>query len=473
MYKRSVFFKIIIFVTLTSVLKAQPIQSKIETAYRAFKLQPNLRHAMVSLSVVDGKTGARVFVDNEDIGLATASTLKTMTSAAAFHVLGPDHRYTTSLLYNGNLGSQGVLQGDIIIKGSGDPSLGSDRFEETKEQVVLNKWVKAIKAAGITTIDGSIIGDDQLFGGQSAGARWIWQDMGSYYGAGVSGLNWRENAFELILRSGGGIGKPTRLLGTQPDVSYLKIVNESFTGATGSGDKVYPYSVPYANLVYLRGTYGLGYTKNIQLSLPDAAFDAALRLQLALESAGIRVLKGSVSAESLRISGREVSSGKLIMEHQSPKLTELVYWFNQKSINLYGESLLKTMAVKWGVKTDLSDAADKLCDFWFAKLSLPKGAMRIYDGSGLSPENRVTSLAMAQVLASAVSEPWFDKYYNSFPVYNGMKMKSGTISGVLAYTGYHTRPNGQKLVFSLLVNNYSGSAQAMRQQMFSLLNALK
>jgi len=467
------FWLILIVFSLTTQSYAQSLEQKINIAYQQFESNPNLKYGTASLTVLDAKTGSVIFSKNGNTGLATASTLKTITSAAAFYLLGADYTYQTELYYTGQV-VDGILNGDIVIKGSGDPSLGSDRFEQTKESLLLTQWTHAIVNAGIKKINGSIIGDDLLYGGQKAGPRWIWQDLGSYYGAGISGLNWRENLVDVHILPGRQVGAVTTLQSTVPNVSYLKIVNESTTGSPGSGDKVYPYSAPYSSLIYLRGTYGIDLKKPIQIALPDAAYDAALRLQLNLERQGVSVRQPATSGKLLKLSGKEVpSAGRTLFVHQSPTLKDLVYWFNQKSINLYGEALLKTIAQQKGSVLDTDDAADTMRDFWVNKLGLEKGSMRIFDGSGLSPENRVTTMAMAKILTSIKRESWFSDYYKSIPVYNGMKMKSGTIGGVLGYTGYQKASNGTELVFSLLVNNYEGTAYNMRQQMFRLLNALK
>src|SRR3546814_7029538 len=107
-----------------------------------------------------------------------------------------------------------------------------------------------------------------------------------------------------------------------------------------------------------------------------------------------------------------------------------------------------------------------LQDFWSTKLDLPASALKLMDGSGLSPENRITTNALARILTSVKSEPWFASFFESLPTYNSMKMKSGTIGGVLGYAGYQTNQDGTPLVFSLLVNNYNGSATPMRRRMF-------
>src|SRR5690606_37729318 len=142
-------------------------------------------------------------------------------------------------------------------KGSGDPTLGSDRFKQSHAEVLLSRWVASIKAKGIKKIEGRIIGDDLLFKGQQAPGGWTWIDMGNYYGAGVSSLNWRENTFNVVLTAGSKEGEAVKLVRTEPDVSYLTVLNEVKTGKAGSGDQVYGYSAPYSSIIHLRGTYGI------------------------------------------------------------------------------------------------------------------------------------------------------------------------------------------------------------------------
>src|SRR5690606_39401623 len=106
--------------------------------------------------------------------------------------------------------------------GSGDPSLGSDRFPQTTDTALLTAWVKAIRAAGIRKIEGRIIADDRLYDGQTAPRGWTWQDMGNYYGAGVSALNWRENAVGIHIAAGASPQAPTRVTNPTADLSYLQ-----------------------------------------------------------------------------------------------------------------------------------------------------------------------------------------------------------------------------------------------------------
>jgi len=453
---------------------AQPLAQKIATAFRTFESHQSLANGMASFLVLNANSGQVIFAKNEKLGMAPASTLKTVTSTAAFQVLGTDFTFETTLSYTGQIDASGTLKGDIVIRGTGDPSLGSDRFPQTTDTTLLSTWIQAIKAAGIREIDGSIIADDRLYDGQTAPRGWTWQDMGNYYGAGISSLNWRENSVGVNFIPGSTPGAATSIGSTTADISYLQLVNETTTGTRGTGDRVYAFAAPYSSRIYLRGSYGIDLKKTVYLSVPDGAYDAAHQLHRALEQADIPQTHTPTTAHLLLLAGSEVPSGGITLyTHRSPALSKLIHWFNQKSINLYGEALLKAMAYKLEAKTDTRDAAELLQKFWTAKIGVPEGELRIMDGSGLSPENRVTTNVLARILLAAKKEPWFASFFESLPVYNGMKMKSGTIGGVLGYVGYQTTKDGTPLVFALLVNNYQGTATPMRQQMFRLLDNLK
>ncbi|WP_257666092.1 D-alanyl-D-alanine carboxypeptidase/D-alanyl-D-alanine endopeptidase [Parapedobacter tibetensis] len=465
---------ILAILCLVSPASAQPISQKIATAFSTLESHESLANGMAAITVINANTGEVVFSKNDKLGMAPASTLKTVTASAAYHILGAEYSFETTLSYTGKIDATGTLNGDIVIRGSGDPSLGSDRFPQTTDTALLAAWVQAIRAAGIRKIEGTVVGDDRLYSGQTAPRGWTWQDMGNYYGAGVSALNWRENSVGVNFIPGRASDASTSIANTTADISYLQLVNETVTGNRGTGDNVYAFAAPYSSRIYLRGTYGIDLKKTIYLSIPDGAYDAAYQLHHALEQAHISQMGTPTTTHLLLLAGSEVPNGGTILHtHRSPTLSELVYWFNQKSVNLYGEALLKAIAFQMEGKTDTRDGAEKLRDFWAGKLGIAPGELKIFDGSGLSPENRITTNALARIMASLRREPWFASFHESLPTYNGMKMKSGTIGGVLGYTGYHTAKDGTPLVFALLVNNYQGSAQSMRKRMFRLLDTLK
>jgi D-alanyl-D-alanine carboxypeptidase/D-alanyl-D-alanine-endopeptidase (penicillin-binding protein 4) len=463
------FFCLFVFQTFS-----QALTKKVEKAYSVLKNDVQLKYASISLTVLNAETAEIVFSDNGNTGLAPASTLKTVTSAAAYHLLGPEHTWNTTLSYSGSINADGVLNGDLIITGGGDPSLGSWRYSDTKQEAVFTRWVQAIRASGIKRVNGRLIADDSLFGTQTLPSGWIWQDIGNYYGAGPNSLTWRENQFDLIFRPGVNPGDPVTLIKTVPEMTYLKIVNEVKTGRTGSGDNVYAYSAPYSNLIYLRGTYGQDLKKTISASVPDPAFELAYRLQDTLKGLGIQLSSGPVTGRQLSADKQTfLPAVKVISVHTSPTLSQIIYWFNQKSINLYGEHLVKSLALKSGKEAETSEGVEAVKELWQNKLGIDENALNVYDGSGLSPANRVTTLAMARILLFARKEPWFKSYFDSFPVYNDMKMKSGSINDVMAYAGYETSASGMPLVFSIIINNYNGSSSVLRQKLFRVLDVLK
>lgn len=468
------FILAILISSLSLVGSAQTLNQKIGKAFKELENDPNLKNGIVSLAVIDPKTGEIVFAKNEKIGLAPASTLKAITAATAYSILGSSFTYDTDLSYTGEIDENGTLHGDIILKGSGDPTLGSDRYKQSNPDVLLQRWTAAIKSKGIKKIAGRIIGDDLLFNGQQAPGGWTWMDLGNYYGAGVSSLNWRENTFNVVLSSGAKVGDPVKFLRTEPDVSYLQILNEVKTGKPGSGDQVYAYSAPYSSVIHLRGTYAIDLNKKINVSLPNGAQDLVFSLRQSLEEQDVSVDNEAVTAHLLSHSGTQLPmQASLLDRYTSPTLSQITYWFHRKSINLYGEALLKAVAIKENQDPATDEISKWEEKYWEGKLGIQPGELRIKDGSGLSPETRVTTLAMTKILNYANTQPWFASFQESLPINNGMKMKSGTIGGVLAYAGYHTSSMGKPLVFSLIINNYTGSAPSMRQKMFKMLNSLK
>ncbi len=457
--------------TVTTPLFAQDLRSKIQDAFTQFQNQESLRNGLSSLIVFDGKTGQTVFAANENIGLATASTMKVITSATALDFLGKNYQFKTTLYYTGEIDENGVLNGNIIVTGTGDPTLGSPRYPETQATTILNKWLAAIQNAGIKSINGAIIADDRLYNGNQLPGGWIWTDMGNYYGAGISSLNWCENAFGLNFSPSNKVGAKAEILSYTTRVPYLEIINETTTGKAGSGDNVYAYAAPYSTKIFVRGSYGQDLKKTIELSSPDPAYDLAYQLNEVLNNNGI--VASELPATGTKMDSVDVSKKQTLDIHLSPTLDKIVYWFNQKSINLYGEALLKAIAYTTAGKTGTDDGAYYIQKYWNAKLGIKSSELNSMDGSGLSPQNRVTTSAMNKIMQYAQKQNWYPAFYESLPTYNNMKMKSGTIGGVLGYTGVHTNKTGQSFTYTLLVNNYSGSASSMRQQMFKLLDVLK
>ncbi|RZA04109.1 MAG: D-alanyl-D-alanine carboxypeptidase/D-alanyl-D-alanine-endopeptidase [Sphingobacteriaceae bacterium] len=460
------------FLLVSAYADAQPLKQKLTTAFNRLQADAQCKYASVSLTVLDAKTGEQVFAGNPNMGLAPGSTLKTVTTITAFNVLGADYKYQTQFGYKGTI-TDGTLNGDIIIRGGGDPTLGSSRWETTKENYVLNQMVAAIRKAGIKKINGRIIGDDSAYGTQAIPDGWIVQDLGTYYGAGVNALCWRENQFDINLKTG-GVGTPIAIAGTTPNTPYLTYKSELINAPAGTGDNAYPYlPVSSTNLMYLRGTFAVDQPKkSVGAALPDPAYDAAYRLADTLKRLGFEVTGQPESTVTLVAKAQATPAiATNLTTLLSPDLSKIVYWTNRKSINLYAEELLKSIAVKSGKEATTLNGVDALQSFWKAK-GIDPNSMDIADGCGLSPANKITTQTIATILQSAKKEAWFNDFYESLPIYNDMHMKSGSIHNVQAYAGYHTA-NGRQLCFSIIVSNYNGSTRAIKDKMFRVLDELK
>lgn len=459
-------FPLLIFILAAN---GQPAAEKIRTAYAKFENDSQLTNAIASLYVIDAKTGEVVFEKNAAIGLPTASTLKIITAASAYELLGTGFRYRTKVFYTGTI-EKNKLKGDLVLKGSGDPTFGSWRYDATKRQAVLNALAEQLKQKGIRGIEGSVVIDESDFSYQPAPGGWIWDDMGNYYGAGAWGMNWNENQYDLILKPGKKTGDPTAIVRTDPDAGYF-LFNGIRTGAKGSGDNGYIYLAPYQVSGFTEGT----------IPLQDAAFTISGSLSHPAVVMGKEItnllLKNHITvSKPLKIVTAASSPMQATMHplytFNSPELDSIIYWFLQKSINLYGEALAKTIAFQKTGIGSTDNAVQIIRDFWTGK-GIPASELHIVDGSGLSPLNRVTTRAQVAVLRAAREEPWFRGYYEALPEYNGMKMKSGTINGTKGFCGYQRSKDGRDFIFSFLVNNFHGSSSSVVNKMYKVLDQLK
>jgi D-alanyl-D-alanine carboxypeptidase/D-alanyl-D-alanine-endopeptidase (penicillin-binding protein 4) len=446
---------------------AQTVAQKLAEAFRDFEADPQMKSGIASLYVIDAATGKVVFEKNGLTGLAPASTQKIITSATAYMALGKDFRYRTELAVDGPV-EGGKLKGSIYILPSGDPTLGSWRWNETKEAAVLRRMKESIRKAGINQYS-TLVVDEEGWNYEIIPDGWIWQDIGNYYGAGAGALNWRENQYDLILRSGNNLGDPVTVAGTQPKLYNYNIVSHATSAAKGSGDNAYIYFPQNSGTGVVRGTIPVEESRFvISGAMPSSRDQLVLTLADSLSKSGIR----STAPTGLVKPQINKSRMKIIHTEQSPPLDSIVYWFNRRSINLYGEALLKTIAFQKTKKADADKGVDIVQDTWKERGIAPT-ELNMVDGSGLSPLNRVTTHAQATILLHARNTPWFSGFYLSLPEYNGMKMKSGTIRGAKGYTGYHRSASGTEYVFSFLVNNYNGTASGIVQKMYRVLDVLK
>lgn len=456
-----------------SVSYAQEAGARLSAAFTAFEGDAQFKHALISLYVVDSKTGKPVFEKNTQIGLAPASCLKVVTSATAFELLGKDYRYKTDFGFDGVIDAD-MLKGNLFLIPSGDPTLGSWRWESSKIETLQNKFLAALNAENIRTISGDFIIDDSRWETQATPNGWTWEDIGNYYGAGARGLNWHENQYDLFLKSGKNIGDSVDIIETKPVLRIVAMLNELKTGSKGSGDNSIIYLPENGSVAFLRGTIPAGNDRfKISGSLPNPKKTFKYSILNFLFKKDIEMDNWFITERSVIKKPESLSSkAKTIVTHYSPTLDSINYWFMQKSVNLYGEALVKTIAYEKTNFGATDTGLNIIKDFW-SKKEIDKSALNIKDGSGLSPANRLTGHALVTILQYARQQNWYPSFYNALPELNGIKMKSGYIGGVRSYTGYIKSKSGTEYTFSFIINNFEGSPGSVREKMWKILDILK
>jgi D-alanyl-D-alanine carboxypeptidase/D-alanyl-D-alanine-endopeptidase (penicillin-binding protein 4) len=459
------------FCFLHFALSAQTVQQKLQTAYLQFEADSQLRHAIGSLYVINAKTGEIIFDKNSQIGLAGASTQKIITAATAFELLGKDYRYATSVGHTGSIKNK-ILDGSIYIKGSVDPTLGSWRWGATNEDSVISRIIEAIKKLGITNYK-SIVVDAADMEDESIPDGWMWQDIGNYYGAGAAMINWRENQYDLVLKSGAIRDEKVNIVETKPKLYGVSLISYLKTAPKGTGDNAYIYLPIGSSTGVVRGTIPVGQDRFvISGAMPSGRNQFLLTLIDSLDKNGIKNQSG---IETINQSAWQKFSPdwiKQFHEELSPSLDSIIYWFLKRSVNLYGEALVKTFAYVKNKYGDTDSGVAIIKDFWKQK-GLDPEEINIKDGSGLSPQNRITTHAQVEILKYAKQQSWFPYFFNALPEFNNMKMKSGTINDVKGFCGYHTSGDGNEYIFSFLINNYSGRSSAVVNKMYKVLDVLK
>jgi D-alanyl-D-alanine carboxypeptidase/D-alanyl-D-alanine-endopeptidase (penicillin-binding protein 4) len=345
--------------------------------------------------------------------------------------------------------------------------LGSWRYDQTKEENVINDLKNAVARLGIHEINGHVYADESLWDAEATPNGWVWQDIGNYYGAGARALNWRENQYDLYLKSGNNIGDPVEIAGTRPAfVEGLNLKSKVTSAAKGTGDNNYIYMPLNDQYGYVRGTTPVNENRfTIAGAMPHPAVQLALTLEAALKNESVEKAAADYRPAS------NTANAKVFYTYSSPVLDSIIFHFLRRSINLYGEALIKTMAYNFTKIGNTDSGVNVIQNFWKDK-GIEPYAINIVDGSGLSPSNRVTTKALVTVMEYARKQKWFPSFYDALPTISGIKMKSGSINGVISYTGYIKGKDNNQYTFSFVINNYDGSGNEVRKKMWKLLGIL-
>ena len=461
---------------------SQPLTEILSNAISQLQKDEQFKHAIISMYVVESKSGTLVYDKNSQLGLAPASCQKLVISASAFELLGKHFSYKTSIYLDtihNDPGRSAKYNGLLIIRGSGDPTLGSWRYPSANPEIILEKWCKAIRELGLIALDGSVLAEDADRPGESNNVPdgYIWQDIGNYYATTASLLNWKENQYDIRFRSGSP-GTNTTIISIDPPLTGLKFNNEVISGENGSGDNAYIYCAPYSGMAFIKGTippYKTAFT--ISGSMPDPVAVLDSEFNDALARYNVPLTNGIQHFFSLSKWKYNADYDRYAIElpgtaHYSPELDSINYWFLKKSVNLYGESLVKTIGKQKTNSFSTAAGLEQIKKYWKER-GIEPSALHIIDGCGLSPANRVTTSAMVSIIQFASRQDWFPSFYEALPEINGLKMKDGYIGGVRSFTGYVKNKNGREYSFSFIVNNFDGSAATVREKMWKVLDILK
>jgi len=350
----------------------------------------------------------------------------------------------------------------------------------------LDIFRQKVSAAGIKKINGNVIGDASIFSSNTVPKKWIWEDIGNYYGAGSCGLNLHENQYNIQFKVGATEGAATEIDIIYPDLSDVEFINEVKTGSKASGDQAYVYAAPFSDKIYVRGTVPAGNRDfTIKGSVPDPARFAANNFKKELEKSGI-----SVSGSSISQYEKNNKSRTEIYNHPSPRLADLIFWANKKSINLYCEAILKMIGLKLYNAGSTHNGIKGVTQYWKNR-GVDLDGFYIHDGSGLSPDNAVSTYQLAKILQKTVKEAHYETFNKSLSfagdpndrgslrgqltgtkAAGNLRAKSGYISRVRSYSGYVQNSCGELLSFSMIVNNYNCSNSKMRTKMMAVLRTL-
>jgi D-alanyl-D-alanine carboxypeptidase/D-alanyl-D-alanine-endopeptidase (penicillin-binding protein 4) len=400
-----------------------------------------------------------------------ASNMKIVTLSATAERLGWDFRYETQLRAAGPI-DDGTLAGDLLVVGSGDPSIGGRDRPPTR---VFDTWADELKAKGLRRIDGRVVGDDHSFDNERLGAGWTWDDLDAGYSAGVSALQFNENSVRATIAPGIAAGDEA-IVTVDPPGSGLTIDNRVVTGAAAATMSVSTRRLAGSTRLELRGTMPLGHAPDVQtLSVDNPTQFFATVLRSTLIAHGIDVRGPAVDIDDVSDAPRRDATSVLIT-YQSPTLAALATTLMKVSQNLYAETFLKTIGARAGTPTFAGGRA--VARATLEPWGVSDGGLIMRDGSGLSRYNYVSPETLVTILTHVDRDARLrDPFESALPVGGRdgtlarrlagtaadgkVHAKTGSISNARALSGFVTTADGERLVFSILTNSFEVPANVV------------
>lgn len=438
--------------------------------------------------------------------LVPASNVKLITTGLALKNLGPDFRFETTLAYTGQI-KDSTLVGDLYIVGGGDPTTGSVSESAEKIAVTFGKWESILRKAGINRIEGRIVADPRYFDDQTAeNLSWSYDDIGTYYGAGPTGLNFFENAQTFYVTPGAAVGAKPYVRPRYPDTPWMDITVSATTSKARTSNDLYYVTSDFTPTGEVRGKFPIdrrGYT--LECSNRYGAYTCASYFYKYLVSKKISVTNGYADidryghirnfsvTQGIPVSAVPLKKLTRIGVTTSPKLSDIVSDTNHASDNFYAETLLHMLGKKY-CNSAIYDSCRVAVDNLLADMGLSTAnSCQIYDGSGLGRKSYVSPEFFVSFLRKMARTKVFEPYLASLPqpgskgtlemilrespdsMKGRIHAKTGSMNGVRCVSGYIEASDGnpeKMIVFSLLMNNFTASTPVMTRIVEDILASL-
>lgn len=478
----------------SSRVSAQPSPNMLGDTIDSILDDPAFKGSIWGVSITDLSTGERLYARNADKNFIPASNVKLYTVAAALDQLGPDYRYQTRVYVDGPV-EDGVLRGNVIVRGAGDPSLGG--YDAPDPLETFRNWADSLKALGVRRIEGDIIGDDDIFSDERLGAGWTWDDLQYSYASEIGGLAFHENMVDVTIR-GQEVGQPGTVDWAPLRTDYVNVVNRTRTIRRYQRKDEEYSRLPGTNTLILESLVPSGKIETEELAVHNPTRYFAHVMQEVLLREGISIGGAPVDVDDISIKP-DYTSNRLrrVATHTSAPLSDIVKTLNQESLNLYAEHLLRTLAVEMpSPPPDLEPGSGELgaqaVKNTIARAGVDTAFVEFADGSGLSRLNFVSPEATVALLSYMHNHPQpgvWNAFYASLPTggvngtlryryQNGasangrVRAKTGTLSSISALSGYVSTGNGRLVAFSIFSNHFTGKSRVARSAQDRLVNAL-
>ncbi len=462
---------------LTLLILSNLLSAQISAVLETWKADKDLKSAGIGYCVLDAKTSEVVLEYNSHQFLIPASTLKVVTTAAALGILGSGYKFETRIYHTGTFDkNSGIINGDIIIYGSGDPTLQSENFVKDSAQIT-DKWAAVLKEKGVKEIKGKIIGDASFFERSIPGS-WIWADINNYFGVAPCALSFHDNKFKVVYCSK-ALGTKAEVIRTMPCYLNNTITINSNVIAKGTEDEAFVLGDPYSFTKEVSGKIPPNKTMfEVEAALPDPALLCAEMMFVSLNKIGIKCDQKTIQSNHKKRDSTVIRT--ILYSHYSPSLEKIVYFTNLKSNNHYCETILRAIG-----KGSMYTGIDAVKNYW-QKQGLDANELFMVDGSGLSRADNVSTSFQASLLSKIYRDSTFYKVFNnSLPIAgksgsmssigkgtfieNNMRAKTGYINRARGYCGYVKTRAGKELAFSVLFNNYNCSAKEAKTKIEKFL----